>query len=55
MHSVLDLKSDRTITQHNETLEERLGEARPCGFLIHDDGAQLLVVTDEDYLPTSEH
>jgi len=55
MHSVLDLKSDRTIAQHNEALEERLGEACPCGFLIHDNGAKLLMVTDEDYLPTSEH
>jgi len=55
MHSVLDLKSDRTIAQHNKALEERLGETCPCGFLIHDNGAQLLMVADEDYLSTSEH
>jgi len=55
VHSILDLESDRTISQDDETLEERLGEPRACSFLIHDDGAQLLMVTDEDHLSTPEH
>lgn len=55
MHSVLDLKSDRPVTQDDEALEEGLSETRPCGLLIHYDGAQLLVVTNEDHLSASEH
>ena len=55
MHSVLDLESDRTIAQDDEALEERLRQARPCRFLVHDDGAQLLMVTNKNHLSTSEY
>ena len=55
MHSILDLKPDRPVLQDNETLKERLSEASPRGFLVHDNGAQLLVITDEDYLSAPKH
>ena len=54
MHSVLDLESDWTVTQDDEALEERPGETRPCGFVIRYDGAQLLMVANEDYLSASK-
>jgi hypothetical protein len=42
VHSVLDLETDRSVAEHDETLEERLGETGSGGFLVHNDGSELL-------------
>ena len=48
MHAVLHLQPDRPVAEDDEALEEGLGETSARGLLIHDDGAELLVIADED-------
>lgn len=50
MHTILDLQADWATSQKDETLEEGLVEAGTGCLLVHDDGAELAVVTDEDEL-----
>jgi len=42
VHSVLDLKADRSISQNNEAFEERLSETCTGSLLVHDDRSKLL-------------
>lgn len=42
MHSVLDLESNGSVSEDDETFEEGLGETSSSGLLVHDDGTELL-------------
>ena len=42
MHPVLDLQADRPVREKDEPFEKRLGKSGSCGFLVHDDGPELL-------------
>jgi len=42
MHSVLDLKSNGTVSEDDESFEEGLGETGSSSLLVHDDGTELL-------------
>jgi hypothetical protein len=44
MHAVLDLQTDRAVTEEDETLEEGLVKTGAGGFLVHDGGTELRVV-----------
>lgn len=55
MHAVLDLESNRPVPEDDETLEEGLSEACTGCFLVHDDGSELLMITNEDDLFTAEN
>lgn len=46
MHSVLNLKSDRSVPEEDETFEEGLVETGFRGFLVHDRGTELRVICD---------
>lgn len=41
VHAVLDLETDRTVAEEDETLEEGLVETGAGGFLVHDGRAEL--------------
>src|SRR4051812_5062930 len=55
MHTVLNLKSNGRASQDDKTLEQRLVESGSCSFLVHDNGSQLLVITNKHDLLTSEY
>jgi hypothetical protein len=46
MHAVLDLQTDRAVTEEDETLEEGLVETGAGGFLVHDGGTELRVICE---------
>ena len=55
MHAILHLQTDWTIAENNQALKQRLGETSSSSFLVHDDGTELLVITDEHDLLTAKH
>jgi hypothetical protein len=54
VHPVLNLKTYWPIAKDNETFKEGLRETRPGGLLVHDDGAELLVISNENGLLAAE-
>ncbi len=53
MHPVLDLQSDGSITENNETFEKGLRETSSSSLLVHDDRPELLVIANENRLLTT--
>ena len=54
MHTILNLESNGSVAEYDETFEERLGETGTSSFFVHDDWTELLVITDENDLFASE-
>jgi hypothetical protein len=54
MHAILDLESNGTITQDDQSLEQRLGEACAGRLFVHNDWSKLLVISNKDDLATSQ-
>lgn len=48
MHSVLDLKSDRSDSKTNKSLKQRLVKASLSGFLAHDYRPELAMVSNKN-------
>lgn len=50
VHAVLHLESYRTVSENDETFEQGLRETGLGCLLVHDDGSELLMITDKDNL-----
>ena len=46
MHTVLDLKANRSVAKHDETFEKRLRETCTSSLLVHDDRTKLLKIPE---------
>src|SRR5712675_1032671 len=55
VHAILHLQTDRTVAEHDQALKQRLGETSSGCLLVHDNGTQLLVITDEYNLLTAKN
>ena len=55
MHAVLHLQTDWTIAKHDQALKQRLGETGSGCLLVHDNGTELLMISNEHDLLTAKH
>ena len=54
MHTVLHLETDGLVAQKDESLKERLGETGSSGFLAHDSGSELRMISNNNQLLDSK-
>lgn len=44
VHAILDLKTDGTIAEENQSFEEGLSQSSASGFLVHDGRSELRMI-----------
>ena len=50
MHTILDLKTDRSDAEADKSFEQTLVKAGFSSFFTHDNRSELTVITNEDYM-----
>ncbi len=55
MHAILHLQTNWAVAKDDQALKQRLGETSSGCLLVHDNGAELLMIANEHDLLTAKH